>query len=196
MNILHNLVRDGVCLSILLIVADNAAILLAGASAVIASVLLSKKHTKAVNGRQVKVAGIGSYLKGTHTKRSNKIWQFLLNKEMVTDIDTTINKYLTENRPFLQQKYSLRALAKDVNIPLHYLSAFINHHYKMHFNDFINSHRVSHCKEMIMKGECEYKTLEAVSFESGFSNRNTFTSAFKKETGQRPSEFLKRLKKN
>jgi YesN/AraC family two-component response regulator len=100
------------------------------------------------------------------------------------------------NKPFLQQKYSLRNLARDVNIPPHYLSAFINHYHKMHFNDFINRYRVAHSKEMIMNGECKHKTLEAISFESGFSNRNTFTSAFKKETGQSPSQFLRKIAKN
>jgi len=47
-----------------------------------------------------------------------------------------------------------------------------------------------------MNGEWKYKTLEAIASEAGFNNRNTFTAAFKKETGQSPSEFLKRIKKD
>jgi AraC-like DNA-binding protein len=65
----------------------------------------------------------------------------------------------------------------------------------MNYNDFINRYRVFECKEVIMNGEWKYKTLEAIASEAGFNNRNTFTSAFKKETGQSPSEFLKGIKK-
>ena len=64
------------------------------------------------------------------------------------------------------------------------VSAFINFQYKMRFPDFINSHRVHHSKQMIIDGESKRQKLAAISFESGFSNRNTFTKAFNKETGQ------------
>ena len=47
-----------------------------------------------------------------------------------------------------------------------------------------------------MNGEWKYKTLEAIASEAGFNNRNTFTAAFKKEAGESPSEFLKRIKKD
>ncbi|HEY5970304.1 MAG TPA: AraC family transcriptional regulator, partial [Chitinophagaceae bacterium] len=36
--------------------------------------------------------------------------------------------------------------------------------------------------------------LESIAEESGFNNRNTFTSAFKKATGLNPSEFIKYIK--
>ena len=47
---------------------------------------------------------------------------------------------------------------------------------------------------MITNGEWEHKTLEAIASEAGFNNRNTFTTAFKKETGQNPFEYLKEVK--
>jgi len=47
---------------------------------------------------------------------------------------------------------------------------------------------------MIINGEWKQKTLEAIASEAGFNNRNTFTAAFKKETGKSPSEYLKEVK--
>jgi YesN/AraC family two-component response regulator len=195
MDIFHHIRLDSGYLSIFLIVAENAAKLLAGGSAMIASWVLSKKYGKVAKGRG-KIIRDGSFVTGAQEKQKSKIVRFLQNQEKINHIDTAVNKFLSENKPFLRQKYSLKALSIDVNVPLHYLSAFINHHHKMHFNDFINSYRVAHSREMILNGECEFKTLEAISFESGFSNRNTFTSAFKKETGQSPSEFLRQMKKS
>jgi len=126
---------------------------------------------------------------------ADKIGRFL-SEEKLTHFDSTINKFLTEKKPFLQHKYSLRDLSIGVDISTNYLSAFINRYHKMNYSDFINRYRVSQSKEMLMNGEWKYKTLEAIASEAGFNNRNTFTAAFKKETGQSPSEFLKRIKKD
>jgi len=95
----------------------------------------------------------------------------------------------------LQHGYSLRQLSDETRIPLHHLSAFINKHYRMNFNDFINEYRVAHCKEKLLNGECKHKKLEAIAGESGFNNRNTFTSAFKRVTGMNPSDFLRNMKR-
>jgi len=114
-----------------------------------------------------------------------------LTEQQISRMDKLVKDYLETNQPFLQHRYSLKDLAEGTNIPLHHLSAFINKHYGINFNDFINGFRVQYCKQKILNRECEQKKLEAIAQESGFSNRNTFTSAFKKVTGVNPSEFLK-----
>jgi len=114
-----------------------------------------------------------------------------LNEHQILRMDALVKDYLESNKPFLQHRYSLKDLSEGTNIPLHHLSAFINKHYGINFNDFINGFRVQYCKQKILNRECEQKKLEAIAQESGFSNRNTFTSAFKKVTGVNPSEFLK-----
>ena len=105
-----------------------------------------------------------------------------------------ISKLLAGKKPFLSKKYSVSDLAAEVNVPVLYLSGFINRYYKTNFNELINRYRVSHFKMMIRNGEWKNKKLSAIASESGFNNRNTFTAAFKKETGQTPSEYLKALK--
>lgn len=118
----------------------------------------------------------------------------LLSPERMMEIDTAIKEVLNEKKPYLQQRYSLKDLAVDTNIPLHQLSAFINKYWGKNFNDFINEFRVVHCKEKILAEEYKYKKLEAIAEESGFNNRNTFAIAFKKVVGLKPSEFLRNLK--
>jgi AraC-like DNA-binding protein len=117
-----------------------------------------------------------------------------LNDERIQKMDLLIKEYLEEQKPFLRHGYSLKQLAEDTGVPVHLLSAFINKHYKVNFNDFINEYRVNYCKIKILNDEWKYKKLEAIADESGFSNRNTFTAAFKRVTGLNPSEFLKTLK--
>jgi AraC-like DNA-binding protein len=82
----------------------------------------------------------------------------------------------------------------ETQVPVHYLSGFINKYYKMNFNDFINEYRIIFSIDKLLKKEWMYKKLETIANESGFNNRNTFISAFKKVTGVKPSEFLKDIK--
>ena len=117
-----------------------------------------------------------------------------LSEERIQRMDTVIREFLEKQKPFLKHGYSLKQLAEDTGIPVHLLSAFINKHYKVNFNDFINEYRVNDCKIKILNDEWKYKKLEAIADESGFSNRNTFTAAFKRVTGLNPSEFLKTIK--
>ena len=117
-----------------------------------------------------------------------------LSEDRIHKIDLQIKEFLEEHRPFLIHGYSLKQLAEETGLPVHLLSAFINKHYKVNFNDFINEYRVNYCKIKILNDEWKYKKLEAIAEESGFSNRNTFTAAFKRVTGLNPSEFLKTIK--
>ena len=85
-------------------------------------------------------------------------------------------------------------LSEEIHLPLHQLSAFINSYYKMNFNDFVNEYRILSCIDKLLKKEWESKKLESIAEETGFNNRNTFTSAFKKATGLNPSEFIRYIK--
>lgn len=131
---------------------------------------------------------------GHHHEKKNGVMPPVLNEEKMSHINVVIKEFLLEKKPFLKHGYSLKQLSEEIEVPLHHLSAFINRYYRMNFNDFINEYRVNHCKVKIQNDEWKYKKLEAIADESGFSNRNTFTAAFKKVTGQNPSEYLKHIK--
>jgi len=177
---------------IFLFVLSTAVTVMASGSAMAALLLWSKNIRRISNHKKRQKGDDNRFLSHREVQKqeSHRSWPFG-NKEKVDEIDRLLNEFLIQKEPFLLPKYSLGALSRDIDIPVHYLSAFINFHYKMRFTDFINSHRVRHSKQMIIDGECKRKKLAAISFESGFNNRNTFTTAFKKETGQSPSEFLK-----
>jgi len=116
-----------------------------------------------------------------------------LNREQEERIDHLLNDFLLTKEPFLQHRYSLKQMAEDIGVPLHHLSAFINQRYGMHFNDFINRYRVERCIKKIIGEEWRYKKLGVIGGESGFNNRSTFITAFKKVTGLKPSSFLRSL---
>jgi AraC-like DNA-binding protein len=107
-----------------------------------------------------------------------------------------MTKWIEEEKVYLNHRYSIRDLAKDTQIPYYQIAELINHYLNTSFSDLMNERRIDYCVELLKKGEFSNYTLEAISEECGFSNRNSFASAFKKFKGMTPSEFQKDLKTN
>jgi AraC-like DNA-binding protein len=102
-----------------------------------------------------------------------------------------LNKLMLENKKFLEHKYSINHLAIDLETSPHQLSHFLNSHLQVSFSDFLNKYRIEHCVARIKNGDARRFTLEALAFECGFNNRNSFRDAFKRFTGTTPSEFMR-----
>jgi YesN/AraC family two-component response regulator len=129
-----------------------------------------------------------------HIRYDVRIGPCQLDSEHVLKIETILREFLSMEQPYLRPGYTLKQMTEEIGIPLHHLSAVINQHYGMHFNDFINEYRVNHFKVKIDNEEWKNKKLEAIAEESGFNNRNTFTAAFKKLTGINPSEYIRKIR--
>jgi AraC-like DNA-binding protein len=107
-------------------------------------------------------------------------------------IKQQLNDLMTVKKPFLQSRYHIKELANELQIPVHQLSAFLNHVLGMHFSDHINKHRIGHCIELINADSSGRPNLQLLSKKCGFNNRSSFTTAFKKFTGQKPFDYIKR----
>jgi AraC-like DNA-binding protein len=117
-----------------------------------------------------------------------------LSEEKIEQIETSIQHYFSQHKPFLDPNYSIKQLAEDVDIPRHYLSWYLNTTRKLNFRNFLNDYRMDHFTSKIRRGEWKFKTLEAIANESGFSTRATFIAACKRSTGMTPSEYLKEVR--
>jgi AraC-like DNA-binding protein len=82
-------------------------------------------------------------------------------------------------------------LSRELSIPSHQLSAFINQEYSKNFNELINNYRVVYLEELVAANP-EYLnyTLEALGQLAGFKSRASFYSAVKKKSGQTPSALF------
>jgi AraC-like DNA-binding protein len=136
--------------------------------------------------------GLSRSKKSRH--KPNYHTSLVISSKRMAEIEETVRKHLEEKKSFLQHGYTLKMFSEETQIPVHYLSGFINKYYKMNFNDFINEYRIIFSIDKLLKKEWMYKKLETIAGEAGFNNRNTFISAFKKVTGVLPSVFLKDIK--
>jgi AraC-like DNA-binding protein len=84
---------------------------------------------------------------------------------------------------------TLATVAKELNVSQHILSQFLNDNLGKSFSSFINELRIEKAKELLLSSN-PY-SIETLGYESGFNSKSTFYTAFKKQTGQTPSEYQK-----
>lgn len=118
-----------------------------------------------------------------------------LDKETIERLALTLMNHMKNQKPYLDPDLNLLQLAKAVNLSTNDLSQVINEYYKMNFYDFINRDRVESVKQAIINGDTKTKTLLGIAFDSGFNSKASFNRAFKKMTGQTPTEYILNQKK-
>ena len=106
------------------------------------------------------------------------------------EIETGLSK-IEDNELFLDQHITLAKIAGELGVPKHILSQYLNERLEKSFSTFINELRVEKAKELLHK-KTNF-TIEGIGYESGFKSKSTFFTAFKKNTGQTPSEYQKNI---
>ncbi|MCP3325017.1 helix-turn-helix domain-containing protein [Aeromonas hydrophila] len=81
---------------------------------------------------------------------------------------------------------SLGKLAEECGLSLHQASSAINACSGGNFYDWLNRHRVEEAKRLLQASD---ETVANVCYRAGFNSKSTFNSAFRRHTGQTPSEF-------
>lgn len=97
---------------------------------------------------------------------------------------------MRELQPYLHPDFNLAQLSVLTEVPIHHLAYYFREQKDYSFNDYRNQWRVDHAKQLITEGKTDEMTLEGIGQISGFANRKTFISAFKKAEGFSPKVFL------
>lgn len=107
------------------------------------------------------------------------------------DAKLKIEKKVTqimEEKYYLSTTPSLPDLAKKINVSPNYVSQVINEKIGCSFLELINKYRIEEAKSLILDPKLN-ETIEGIGYSVGFNSKSTFHSAFKRITGQTPSEF-------
>ena len=81
---------------------------------------------------------------------------------------------------------NLTALARRSRIPEHQISQVLNQHVGLTFYDFVNHYRIADAKRLL---KAEKATVLDIALTVGYNSKSTFYAAFRKATGQTPSEY-------
>ena len=106
---------------------------------------------------------------------------------------TQLSDLIALQQPYLDSELTLAKLAQQMAVSPPLLSRIINEGYGQNFNDYINHLRVaSIIGRFEQQAHLKY-SLMGVAYDCGFNSKTTFNRAFKKATGQTPSNYLANL---
>lgn len=101
-----------------------------------------------------------------------------------------IQRYLDDDMPYLDDEFSLSKMAEDIFTNKHYVSRAISEYSGMNFCQFINTYRIRYSIECI-KHNPNLKVAE-LAVMCGFKTLSSYNQAFRKYTGETPSDWVRR----
>ena len=111
--------------------------------------------------------------------------KFGLNKQ---EVDAKLES-LQENKLYLSQNFNLTACARELEMPSHHISYFLEQQYGLSFADYKSSLRIEHVKNLIKEGFLENNTIDALAEECGYASGTSFSKTFKSHVGVKPREY-------
>ena len=113
------------------------------------------------------------------------------------DIIKTILRKLEvfeKEKKYLRKNLTLNTLAKELDTNTAYLSKIINHYKKEKFSTYLNNLKIEHIILEIKTNPILRKfTIKAIADEAYFNNPDSFSKAFYKLKGIKPSYFFKEI---
>ncbi len=109
------------------------------------------------------------------------------NDERFEEVGIRLNELIEHKNIHLQSSLTIGTLAKSSGYPEYLISLYINRVHGVNFRDYINELRIKEAKKLLL--ENNKQTVLDVAYECGYNSKSTFNSAFKKITGQTPSQF-------
>lgn len=111
-----------------------------------------------------------------------------IDKETLNVIEQKLT-IIVEKELFLDPNFTLEIAAKELQVTKHVLSQYINENLGKSFSNLIKEYRIEKAKQLLQT-ESNF-TIEGLGYDSGFSSKSTFFTAFKKITGFTPAEYQK-----
>jgi AraC-like DNA-binding protein len=116
-----------------------------------------------------------------------------ISEEIVRDILEKLSHFEKEKQ-FLNPSISINNLAQEFNTNSKYLSNIINSTLEKSFIHYINDLRIDNIvSELKTNKNLRKYTISGIAEEAGFNNGESFSKAFFKRTGIKPSYFIKKL---
>lgn len=120
--------------------------------------------------------------------------QPIVNEKEYNEELLKLKDYMVDKKPFLNPSLTIQDISREIGIPTRELSVLINHQLGQHFYDFVNTYRIENAMDILKDTTKSKVTILEILYEVGFNSKSSFNTAFKKHTGNTPTEYRKNLK--
>lgn len=100
-----------------------------------------------------------------------------------------INELISAEKLYLNPSFSLTDLARRTGLSTHHLSQILNESFNQSFFEWISVYRINEAKQLLRDEEKSKYKIEEIAELVGYNSKSAFNTAFKKLTGQTPSQF-------
>jgi AraC-like DNA-binding protein len=104
---------------------------------------------------------------------------FALSKEKHKVLIAGLEKFMTEDQPYLNPELTMSQLAEGMKLPRHYITELLRVELKKNFFMMVNDYRVEAVKVMLQNPQNVNMSLFAIALECGFNSKSSFNALFK-----------------
>ncbi|RXM51703.1 MULTISPECIES: helix-turn-helix domain-containing protein [unclassified Chryseobacterium] len=119
--------------------------------------------------------------------------QPIVNEKEYNEELLKLKDYMVDKKPFLNPSLTIQDISREIGIPTRELSVLINHQLGQHFYDFVNTYRIENAMDILKDTTKSKVTILEILYEVGFNSKSSFNTAFKKHTGNTPTEYRKNI---
>ncbi|MBQ7941094.1 MAG: helix-turn-helix transcriptional regulator [Muribaculaceae bacterium] len=101
-----------------------------------------------------------------------------------------IDEYLKSSKIYLNPVLTLKDVSDSTGISCNDISQAIQKAYGSSFFDYINKLRIDRAIRTLNNDTAHEQNIDTITFQSGFSSRSAFHTAFKKNIGKTPAQYL------
>jgi AraC-like DNA-binding protein len=105
-----------------------------------------------------------------------------------------LERYMAEQKPYLNPTITLKELASQISLSPRYLSQIVNEYTHQNFYEYINRYRIEEAQRLLGDPAVKLNITE-VFYEVGFNSKSSFNTAFKEVTGTTPTRYKKQPSK-
>ncbi|MFK7770903.1 MAG: helix-turn-helix domain-containing protein [Saprospiraceae bacterium] len=113
-----------------------------------------------------------------------------LKKEYLEDTISKLEKVMQVEKIYLESDLDLNHVSQKISTPRHHISQALNLELDKTFHEYLNSYRINYACQLLQNLPKE-SNIKTVMYASGFNNRVSFSSNFKKIKGMTASDYLK-----
>lgn len=122
-----------------------------------------------------------------------KIEDIGIGEELINQILDKLNRFETE-KGYLESNITVQILSTTFETNSKYVSKLVNAYKGKSFTQYINDLRIEYAISQLKENSKLRKyTIQALALEFGFNNAESFSTAFYKKTGIKPTYFIKEI---